>query len=130
MIESGVVIDMQGLPAYWHLPPGRTGGSLPDSGNLWNFMWENRGHILGFAHSHPGDGVPAPSPEDVTTFSAVERALGRQLWWWITSSECVALYTWVGPGKYDYDGDRLVETPFWTPELRDYSNYYNKENGT
>lgn len=129
MIESGVIIDHKGLPIHWHMPTGRTSVSLPDSQLLWDEFWRYREYIAGFAHSHPGSGVPGPSYEDVTTFSAIERALGKKLQWWITSSDRVALVTWSGPGKLDYTGGELLKTPPWVPELRHLSNYYNKENG-
>lgn len=120
MIEAGVIITGAG-PVYWHLPTGRTGGSLPDSRTLWEVFWELRKEeFLGFAHSHPGSGVPGPSGTDRTTFSAVELGLGRRLDWWITSSDHVILLGWHGPGKYDYRG-QLVDEPDWAAQLRKYS---------
>ena len=108
-IEAGVVLDLAGQPLHWHLPAGRSMGGLPDSRNLWDVIWENRTNISGIAHSHPGSGIPGPSQTDVTTFSAIEVALGRKLDWWIVSAEDAA---WVllrhkGPGKYDY-------RPWWS----------------
>lgn len=120
MIEAGVVLDLRGEPLHWHLPPGRSGGSLPDSRDLWDVLWDNREKISGFAHSHPGAGQPGPSWEDVTTFSAVELALGKRLDWWITSSDQVALFKWFGPGPYTYHRARLhpfIDLP-WVAELR------------
>lgn len=120
MIEAGVVITGAG-PVHWHLPPGRTGGSLPDSRQLWDVFWELRKEeFLGFAHSHPGSGVPGPSGIDRTTFAGVELGLGRRLDWWITSSDHVILLGWQGPGKYDY-GQQLIEEPDWAPRLRELS---------
>lgn len=122
MIEAGVVI-VTGDPVFWHLPEGRTGGSLPDSQKLWEVFWEHRKvPDLGFAHSHPGSGVPGPSWEDVTTFSGVELGLGRRLDWWITSSDRVILLGWEGPDKYKYNTS-LVEEPSWATQLREYSNF-------
>lgn len=131
MIEAGVIIDLDGNPLHWHQPTGSTVGSLPDSQRLWEVFWEHKGYIAGFAHSHPGGGIPSPSPEDVTTFSAVERALGKRLQWWITSSDRVALYTWAGGDKYNYEGGKIPD-PSWTAALRLNSGYYTlptKENG-
>jgi hypothetical protein len=118
VIEAGVVVDLEGEPLYWHLPPGRSGGSLPDSRELWDVIWTNRERISGIAHSHPGRGVPGPSHEDVTTFSAVDLALGRRLSWWITSSDRVVIVTWSGPDAYDYVVEPLDRDPRWVAELR------------
>ena len=120
MIEAGVVIDRCGWPAYWHLPPGRTGGSLPDSRPLWDVLWDafKADTLLGFAHSHPGSGVPGPSYSDVTTFAAVEAALGKRLTWWITSSDHVVEIQWAGPDKLSYHSTIVTEAPSWVVELR------------
>jgi hypothetical protein len=118
VIEAGVVVDLEGEALFWHLPPGRSAGALPDSRELWDVIWENRQRIAGIAHSHPGSGVPAPSYEDVTTFSAVDLALGRRLDWWITSTDHVVLLRWHGPGPYDYAAERLDSDPRWVAELR------------
>lgn len=132
-MEAGVVIDKNLSPIHWHLPPGRTGGSLPDSRNLWDVIWENRDIVQGFAHSHPGSGAPAPSGTDLSTFVAVEAALGRRLDWWITSSDRLlilhhtedALPPW---GKHTHRSRQGTETiylgmviapePDWAAELR------------
>lgn len=120
MIEAGVVITGEG-PVYWHLPEGRTGGSLPDSRRLWDVLWELRKeHFLGFAHSHPGSGVPGPSHTDITTFAAIELGLGRRLAWWITSADRVILLTWIGPEKHKYMTN-LVGEYGWTQQLREHS---------
>lgn len=124
MIEAGVVVTDRG-PIHWHLPRGRTGGSLPDSRALWDVLWANRrAPFLGFAHSHPGSGRPGPSWIDLTTFAAVELGLGRRLTWWITSSDLVVGLCYEGPGKHDY-GEFMVDEPAWAATLRDYS----EENG-
>jgi hypothetical protein len=120
MIEAGVVIDKCGWPAYWHLPEGRNAGGLPDSRTLWEVIWDafQADTLLGFAHSHPGSGVPGPSYSDVTTFAAVEAALGRRLDWWITSSDHVVLLRWAGPDKLSYRSTIVTEAPSWVAELR------------
>ena len=71
MIEAGVVIDKNGQPLFWHLPEGRTAGSLPDSRTLWQVLWDafKEDTLLGFAHSHPGSGVPGPSYECFGSYS-------------------------------------------------------------
>jgi proteasome lid subunit RPN8/RPN11 len=118
MIEAGVIIDLDGEPLHWHLPAGRTSASIPDSRELWDVLWTNRERIAGFAHTHPGSGIPAPSHEDVTTFSAVELALGRRLDWWIASADRLAVVRWRGPDNYDYGTEPLEVDPSWATELR------------
>ena len=120
MIEAGVVVDRNGNPLHWHLPEGRTAGSLPDSRTLWDVFWDafKADTLLGFAHSHPGSGVPGPSYSDVTTFAAVEAALGRRLEWWITSSDHVVVIRWSGPDKISYRATIVTEAPSWVAELR------------
>lgn len=122
MKEAGVVVSPDGSAVYWHLPENRTVGSLPDSRDLWDVFWENRHTMEGFAHSHPGSGIPAPSWEDLTTFAAVEAGLGVRLTWWITSSDTVISLEWTGPGKHDYSIsiEPEVDAP-WAPELREKS---------
>ncbi len=120
MIEAGAVITGAGV-VHWHLPNGRTGGSLPDSRDLWDVLWEHRREaFLGFAHSHPGSGLPGPSWTDITTFAAVELGLGRRLTWWITSSDRVIGLNYEGPKKHDYN-HFLADEPDWAAQLRDYS---------
>lgn len=120
MIEAGVLV-VNGQPAYWHSPEGRTGGSLPDSRGLWDLLWALRkAESLGFAHSHPGAGVPGPSHTDVTTFAAVEAGLGRRITWWITSSDEVIQLYWKGPGKHDYVS-WVIDEPDWARQLRENS---------
>ena len=123
MIETGVVIDVEGRPVFWHLPAGRTGASLPDSPTLWNVLWDHHksGVLLGFAHSHPGSGIPGPSYTDVTTFAAIESALGRRLAWWITSSDHVIRLQWQGPEPYQYAATLITEPPAWVDQLREVS---------
>lgn len=120
MIEAGVVVDKDEQPLFWHLPLGRSAGSLPDSRTLWDVIWEafKADTLLGFAHSHPGSGVPGPSYSDVTTFAAIEAALGKRLTWWITSSDHVVEIHWDGPEKLSYRATIVIEAPSWGAELR------------
>jgi hypothetical protein len=64
----------------------------------------------------------------VTTFAAVEAALGRRLFWWITSSDTLALVVWGGPAKHDYEwskyGVNMFRYESWVRELREISAYY------
>jgi hypothetical protein len=119
MIETGVVINKLLRPIHWHLPPGRSGGALPDSLTLWDVIWDQfqEGMLFGFAHSHPGSGVPGPSYTDVTTFAAIEAALGTRIYWWITSDTHVVRLEWRGPDKLSYAAT-IVEAPSWVDELR------------
>ena len=129
-MEAGVVLGLTGEPIYWHVPQGRTEASLPDSHDLWMTFWDNRDNLSGFAHSHPGSGVPGPSYEDVTTFAAVEKGLGARLEWWIITRDRVAVVWWEGPGRLDYKSRALDpgNEPDWAPRLRDVS--YGKEIGS
>ena len=122
-IEAGVLVDLNGEPIYWHLPADRSGGALPDSRPLWDVIWENRDRLLGFAHSHPGSGAPGPSYEDVTTFAAIEAALGERLVWWITSADQFVELRWVGPDKLHYRAWPRIYEPSWVQRLRDESEY-------
>ena len=125
-IEAAVIIDVDGLAIHWHEPPGRSAGHLPDSRDLWSIIWEHRDRIAGIAHSHPGSGVPGPSWEDITTFAAIEAALGRRLRWWITSADHVIEVLWHGPENHNYAGWVVDDNPFlrrWIAELRRRSNF-------
>jgi len=125
--EAGVLIGSGFTPIFWHLPEDRTVASLPDSRSLWDQFWEHRADVVGFAHSHPGaDHWPGPSYEDLTTFAAVERGLGRRLAWWITNETSLVALMWAGPKEYDYEVERVQaeREPPWVVELR------NKSKGT
>ena len=119
MREAGVLIDLKtNEPLYWHAPAGRSCAYLPDSRDLWEVIWEHRGKILGFAHSHPGSGVPVPSHEDLTTFRAIEAALGTSLAWWITSSDVFAMIVPVDYRSWSYVTVPYRIFPKWLDELR------------
>lgn len=125
-VEAGVLIAKDGSPLYWHLPADRSAGALPDSQDLWEVIWENRRNLLGFAHSHPGSGLPGPSMEDITTFIAIESALARRLVWWITSSDQLVHVNWIGPEKFSYLVTPSIEEPAWLAELRKQSYYEHR----
>lgn len=122
MIEAAAVIGVDGAVLHWHLPPGRTEASLPDSRALWDVLWSRRDALAGVAHTHPGSGPPAPSQEDLTTFAACEAALGRRLAWWIATSDHLYAFTWCGPARTDYRGDPVPDAPPWLAELRSHTN--------
>ena len=126
MIETGVLIGFEGEPLFWLEPPGRSATSIPDTRELWNRIWEHRATLQGFAHSHPGSGTPWPSHEDLTTFAAVESALGRRLVWWITSRSALAHVFWQGPKPHDYSVMAQESRPSWLLELRARTDYEGK----
>jgi hypothetical protein len=116
MIETGIVLNKVGEMIFLHMPPSRTAVSLPDSYILWEVLWTNKHNISGFAHNHPGEGYPAPSSTDLTTFAAIEAGLGMRLDWWIASEDRVTLIQWNGE---QYDGQRIWTNAFrWVKELR------------
>jgi hypothetical protein len=123
-VDGGWINQGGGSVIYRHAPKDRTVASLPDSRSLWDAIWENRHGVLGFAHSHPGTGRPSPSPTDLTTFAAVEAALGKRLLWWIASEDRWVCVYWTensSSGSY-ISVDTDVE-PRWLPELRAMSCY-------
>jgi hypothetical protein len=121
VIEVGVVVGLDGQPLMWHQPDGRDGGSIPDSRELWQVLWNNRDMIAGFAHSHPGFGVPGPSYKDVTTFAAIEAGLGKRLQWWITSADKLSVVRWKGPERLSYEAKLVLDEPDWVLRLRQLS---------
>ncbi len=114
-METGVVISENEVPIYWHAPRGCTEVSIPDTTKLWDVLWLNRARVMGYAHTHPGAGVPFPSQEDLTTFAALEAALGRRLVWWIVSSTHTVSVEWIGDA---YAHRILLDEPRWVAELR------------
>ncbi len=125
-MEVGIVVYKDDTEVLWHLPPNRTGGTLPDSRDLWDVLWEGRKTIQGVGHSHPGGGIPGPSYTDVTTFAAVEAALGVRLDWWITSETHLIVARWSGPNRLDYTGTLVEDEPSWADELRQKSGQQMK----
>jgi proteasome lid subunit RPN8/RPN11 len=114
MKEVAVVVSKEGEALYWM--DGSDSVTIPDSPTLWQFIWENRDKICGIAHTHPGKGTPYPSGTDLTTFRAIEQALGRQLDWWIVSEDEATLVHTVHP---EGCGTSLFMAKVsWLPELR------------
>jgi hypothetical protein len=128
MMEAGVLLGLDNSPLFWHTPNQRSGGALPDSRDLWEVIWENRAIVTGFAHTHPGSGIPGPSYTDITTFAAIEAALGKHLNWFILSSDSQVVCLFDNEaktyGKYiisvSYNTTTDVE---WMMKLRELSNY-------
>lgn len=120
-VETGVLVNGEGVIA-WHMPSDRSAGHLGDDRSLWDLIWEYReDSTLGFAHTHPGSGIPGPSWTDITTFAAVEAGLGRRINWWITSSDHVIHLCWIGPEKHLYTSTVVEGVPDWADQLRDLS---------
>ena len=117
-MEAGVLLDELGKPIHWHVPTDRTMVCLPDSRVLWEIIWFNRKDVGGFAHTHPGKGRPGPSYTDVTTFSAIELALGKLLIWPILSEDDGVLYRFEGPAKYHYTARPQTIVAEWADLLR------------
>lgn len=129
-VEHGAVIGPGEDVLFWHVPPGRSRVALPDSRALWDVLWTHRATLVGFAHTHPGIGPPVPSTEDVTTFAAVEAALGRRLVWWISTEDVLVRLGFAGPGAGDYEACREGRAPPWLAGLRQlsYGTTERKEN--
>lgn len=92
MMEVALVFDTEGRTIHWHVPQAPEVDAIPDSRALWDVLWENRHRLGGVAHSHPWKGYPAPSQKDVTTFSAVERGLGKRLLWPVVTMDKVGYW--------------------------------------
>jgi hypothetical protein len=125
--EAGVVVGHGNEPIYWHLPQDRSVAYLPDNRDLWDAIWTSfqDGNLLGFAHSHPGKGIPYPSTTDIDTFQNIEAALGRPLSWWIASEDHVVLIQRVNlyvPYERDLLRGRELLLP-WLYPLRHYSGF-------
>lgn len=120
-LEAGVVFDFDMNPIYWHVPENREIAYIPDSRALWNFLWENKDNVFGFAHSHPGPWKPRPSSTDLKTFSSIELSLGKRFLWPIISKDDITLLAWRGESKYDYREVFLDQKLHWLTELRDVS---------
>lgn len=123
MIETGVVINTNHEPIFWHEPGGRSSGALPDSRTLWDVLWQAQQHgwLSGFAHTHPGGGLPGPSQTDISSFVAIENALGRPLNWWIVNADATVFVRKSTmdsvPGREIYLATR-IDDPMWVPDLR------------
>jgi hypothetical protein len=121
MLEVAVVLDLAYQPLWWHVPDGASATALPDSRELWEVLWAQRGRLLGVAHLHPGAGAPVPSSTDLGTFAACEDGLGMRLQWWIATSDQVRCFDWIGPMRYDFrwrEARSADETAAWLEALR------------
>ncbi len=123
MMEAGVLLGLNMEPLHWHTPNDRSGGALPDSRTLWDVIWENRHRVGGFAHTHPGFGVPGPSGTDLTTFAAIEEGLGIRLEWFILSGDRAVIYYWDDVKYVAIAHDASVGHWPWMAELRRLSGF-------
>ncbi len=120
MIETAMVFDHDGHVLAWHKPDGATGGSIPDTRSLWDVLWDARGELGGVAHTHPWAGDARASQEDVTTFAAIDRALGRALIWPVVTLTDIAYYQRPNTLK---DGDRTLPWLDWPPIFCDLAHW-------
>ena len=112
MTEVALVFGQDGATIYWHAPSSATATQLDDSRTLWEILWEHREKLGGVAHTHPGRGRVGPSHEDVTTWAAIERGLGKRLLWPVMNFDEVRYYGWnpVTNAYVEVD-ERFVDTP-------------------
>jgi hypothetical protein len=123
-LEAAVVLDVINEVLYWHLPKDRGPGYIPDTRKLWEVLWDNRGNLGSVVHSHPGQGLPQPSHTDITTFAAIEAALGKRIRWGIITHDQLAYFEWKGPGEHDYictDMHNYDPTIEWLKHLHKHS---------
>jgi len=102
MKEVAVLLNKYGVPLEWWSPQNAHIGAIPDSKNLWDLIWKHREQLGGIGHTHPFTGPSWPSQTDVTTFSAIERGLGKRLIWPIITLSEVICFQWQGPDKLYY----------------------------
>jgi len=130
LTENALVFDKEGKTLLWHLPEGCNEGYIPDSQDLWEFLWDNREIIGGVAHTHPWDGKAWFSRTDVTTWAACEKGLGIRLVWPVVTFTEVKQFIWVGPDRLDYwclddipeiNGIRQLDLPVDVEGLRERS---------
>jgi hypothetical protein len=86
-------------------------GAVPDTRRRWETIWRLRDQLVEIVHSHPL-GPDTFSSEDLTTFAALDAALGRRL-----------TYSLVAPGGVWCRGEsgqvrRPGPTPWWVALLR------------
>jgi hypothetical protein len=128
-MEVAVVLDKALTPMLWHVPQDGNSGYIPDTVDLWQFLWENQKDVLGVAHTHPWAGTAAPSMTDLTTFQAIDSGLGRNLHWLIiTFNRILVLHRENGEMTKDADLTNTIlqlapTTRAWISEIRARSGY-------
>ncbi len=121
--ETGLVFNTKGETIYWHTPAGRTGGSLPDSKELWDVLWGNRKILGGVAHTHPWVGAANPSHTDTTTWRALEKGLGKLLLWPIVTFTETKWFGWNHWAEQYEDVTAYVKISIDVEALRKLSRY-------
>lgn len=118
-VEAAAVVWRDGSVTL-HEPDGRSAASIPDTRSLWDLCFGGRDRLAGIAHTHPGSGYPSPSREDLTTFAAMEKGLGRRIRWWILSRDSSVLLE-RSPKNPGYDVTDFLtpdDEPAWMEVLR------------
>ena len=134
MQEAGVLLGPNNSVIKWHIPEDRSGGAIPDKRNSFESLWytvlKNIDKVTGFAHTHPGRGTPGPSYEDIGTFIAHEKALGKHLNWFILSEDSQVICLFDNEIGEPHSGIITVEfstsnavNMTWMNELRRLSQY-------
>ena len=120
VLETIVVFDLDGRAIYWHEPDDRSGGYIPDSDDLWDFLWANKDRLGGYAHTHPWNGEACPSGTDLSTFAALEKGLGKHLLWpVVTFTEMVLVVFNEVTKDFVYASPKYLTVDFdWVDELR------------
>ncbi len=127
MMEVGVLLGPNNSVLHWRIPE-HSSVAIPDNRDFWNIIWENREIVTGFAHTHPGSGVPGPSYTDKTTFAAIEAALAKHLNWFILSSDSQVLCLFdnekgeYGTSIITVELNNSVDLP-WMSKRRELSQY-------
>lgn len=109
MIEVALVFDKEGKTICFH--DGQSAGSIVDSRSLWDILWENRDRLGGVAHTHPWDGEAHYSHTDVTTFRAIDNALGKNLLWPVVTFTEVGYFQWYRACEDPLDYGRHCTAP-------------------
>lgn len=138
-LESALVFDATGKTIYEHVPFGRTSGFIPDSRGFFDWLYDNVDIVHGIAHLHPWKGWPVPSQTDVTTFSAIERGLGKRLVWPIATLSSVRSFVHIArgqPNEFSLRSEQelsyinyFTPPPFNAYRLIELSNPKETENG-
>ena len=125
--EIIVVFDRDGKAIHWHDPTDASATHVPDSDDLFDFIWENRKQFGGFAHIHPWADHAAPSPMDITTFYSWILGLSKKrtyLWPIVTLTDmCIVVWDH-NAGKFfvtdadAYPAEFLENCQEWVDELR------------
>lgn len=134
--EAAVVIDWEQQVTLRWRPSGRSAVYLPDGRELWEHLLATVDTTWGIAHIHPGDGMPWPSREDMTTFAALEAGFGRRFSWPIITANSGAIFAWREPlrryaraAAWDDGAQRGYPPARFTPWLDELRRIANTEGG-